>query len=216
MARTEESSEQQQAVNTPLLDGCEDGSCAYRPGVTIPRPSSDPGVVATVITILFSLPALLGTCCWPLLVAGILGIAATAAARELSHTISFAVTLAMMTNLIQYFTVKRSAVVGTHLQKYGPVYLLGLATVLIMADLLRHVLMDSGVVENMGMFRDGCESEALFGFDCLSVWGWTITIGATYSGFACVVISIAWMTGIVGKSKLAFADLQSRNAAEEL
>ncbi len=40
--------------------------------------------------------------CRPLLLAGFLGIAATGAAKALAHSVSFAVMLAVTTNLLQY------------------------------------------------------------------------------------------------------------------
>ena len=95
-----------------------------------------PSVVASIVTLILTLPALLGTCCWPVLIAGFIGISATAEAKVFSHTFSLAVTAVVLTNLSQFVWSKAASKSGdlTHWQRYGPTYLLALATPLILAD----------------------------------------------------------------------------------
>lgn len=74
-------------------------------------------------------------------VEGFFGIAATAAAKELSHTIQFGVTLAMITNLAQYVLhkcFKRHN--HSHWNRFGPFYLCAAGVPLIMMDNTRHIL----------------------------------------------------------------------------
>ena len=75
-----------------------------------------------------------------MLLAGLLGFAASEGAKVLSHTITFGVTLAILTNVSQYVYHKSAFRKGSHLQQYGPFYLTLLAVPLVMADLTRHVL----------------------------------------------------------------------------
>jgi len=103
-------------------------------------------------------------------VIGLVGGTVTAAARSLGHTISFAVTGSMLICLMIYtgYTIKRRY--GTSFQKYGPFYLVCIATPLIMADLFRHVLQDSNVWPEPGsaQYRPNCGDETM---KCLSVVG---------------------------------------------
>jgi hypothetical protein len=69
-----------------------------------------------------------------------MGIAATAAAKDLAHTISFGVTLALITNMAQYTLHKCFTRRGSHWNRFGPFYLCALGVPFIMADLTRHVL----------------------------------------------------------------------------
>jgi hypothetical protein len=184
---------------------CEYGNCEYR----LPkRQSSRPSVIATTCTILVSIPALLGSCCWPILLAGIFGITATASAKTLSHTLSFGINLAVLTNLIQYFAMKRSSIKGTHMKKYGVIYLLTLGTILIMTDLLRHVLMDAGII-NMSMYKEDCSPTTIIkGFECLSLVGWVVTVIFTWCGFGCLIVSVVWSSGVVRKTRSAWEHLR--------
>ena len=50
-----------------------------------------------------------GSCCWPVLLAGIIGITATAQARVVSHTFSLALTMTILTNLCQFMAHKAAA-----------------------------------------------------------------------------------------------------------
>lgn len=58
----------------------------------------------------------------------------------LSHTLTFGITLSILTNVAQYVFHKAALRKGSHVQRYGPFYLTLLAVPLVMADLTRHVL----------------------------------------------------------------------------
>ena len=77
---------------------------------------------------------------------GLIGAASTAAANALAHSLTFALNLAIFTNLCQYLyhnlKPKRSPY-RSHLVNFAPLYLMVLATVLVLVDLVRHVLMDA-------------------------------------------------------------------------
>eukprot|EP00899_Mesostigma_viride_P024730 jgi/Mesvir1/5441/Mv15500-RA.1 len=88
--------------------------------------------------------AILKRCC------GLLGFATSQAAKALSHTITFGVTLALLTNIAQYVYAHRPtrpecAARGLGFwQRHGPLLLVLASVPLVMADLTRHVLQDSG------------------------------------------------------------------------
>lgn len=154
------------------------------------------GIVAAVVSCITSLPALLGTCCFPVLLAGIFGISASAASREFAHSVSFVANLVILSNLTQYAVWKSSARRGTHFVKYGPAYLMLGGSMLVMADLTRHVLKDAGIVSGLDMYKPGCDGGS---FSCLSAAGWIFTVVCTYSGYVYIIASIAWTTGFLRK-----------------
>jgi hypothetical protein len=143
----------------------------------------DPHAVAGVAAAAaLSAPALLGSCCWPLLLAGLAGGAATAAARTAAHTASFGLSLAILTNLVQ-LTAHKCRASG----RYGPAWAAAAATALLMADPTRHVLQDAGVWSGPGsnMYAEGCtDASGLRGLSCLTPLGWLSSVLATGAGFA--------------------------------
>lgn len=187
-------------INLPLIvsSQCENGICTYVP---IKTKHDKIGIFTSVFTILFSLPALMGSCCWPVLLAGLGSITVTSASRQLSHTISFGINLTMLTNLIQYLIWKKKKVDAS-------IYILIFATFLIMTDLTRHILMDTDMID-LPMYKDDCEP--LYGFHCLTPIGWVVTIGFTYSGFILLIISTLWSSNIYNKISLAWNDLRTNN-----
>lgn len=180
-----------------------------------PQQSSDrPGILFTVGTMLLSIPALAGSCCWPLLLAGFAGISATAAAKALSHTLSFGIILAALTNLAQYTAWKSADRRGSHWRKYGPLYLILLAIPFIMADLTRHVLQDADIwVNGSSMFVPDCpySERGLGGFRCLSAIGWLFTIFFTYTGFALLIAGTFWGADLHKKIPAGWREI--RNAS---
>mmetsp|Transcript_5129 Transcript_5129/g.14338 ORF Transcript_5129/g.14338 Transcript_5129/m.14338 type:complete len:145 (-) Transcript_5129:175-609(-) len=139
-----------------------------------------------------------------------MGIAATAAAKQLSHTIQFGVTLALITNLAQYVLHKCfTRPPFSHWQQFGPFYICALGVPLIMADLTRHILQDSDVWPSPGsdMYRSDCKysTHGIGGLRCLSWVGLTFTILATYSGFACLIWGMLWATDIHKKLSAAWS-----------
>jgi hypothetical protein len=69
---------------------------------------------------------------------GALGAAASEASKQLSHSLSFAINLAVLSNLAQH-THHRSG------GRVGPTALVALSAILVCADPLRHVLQDTGM-----------------------------------------------------------------------
>ena len=82
----------------------------------------------------------------------------TASARSLGHSISTAVTATMMAGIIcyMYYCTRRRA--GPHFYKYGPTDLVFLASILIMADLVRHVLQDENIWPEPSSSKRSCAS----------------------------------------------------------
>lgn len=94
----------QQDINEPFLpDSAAPAApaCGLRPKKLEDDSVDKQSAAASVATLLLTLPALLGSCCWPVLLASIIGVSATAASRSISHTFSLALTLAVLTNLLQ-------------------------------------------------------------------------------------------------------------------
>jgi len=90
---------------------------------------------------------------------------------------------------------------GTHWQIYGPSYLTYIASILIMADLTRHVLQDLGIWTSdswisSSMYVNDCNSETIA---CLSVVGFIFTIVLTYTGFTLLFYAALWNVQIVKK-----------------
>jgi len=144
--------------------------------------------------------------------AGLLGVTASAGAKSFSHSISFGVTLAALTNLAQYVAWKTSVRKGRHWQKFGPLYLVCVAVPLVMADLTRHVLQDSGIWSgpSSSMYKPNCghSERRLGGITCLSLTGWLFTIVFTYIGFACMITGIFWGADMHIKLRKAWRGLR--------
>jgi len=81
-----------------------------------------------------------------------------------------------------------------------------------MADLLRHVLQDSGFWPSPGsdMYRAHCKysTHGLSGIRCLSLVGWLFTIVFTYLGFALLIAGMFWSIDMVKKIRLAWANIR--------
>lgn len=134
-----------------------------------------------------------------------MGISASAAARSLSHSITFAVNLAVTTNLAQYLINKSSGRQGSFWKRHGPVILALVAIPLIMADPTRHVLQDAELIGG-AMYRPGCHpNHGLHGLLCLTVVGWLITVLCTYVGFALLLGGVLWAADMPAKLRLAWA-----------
>lgn len=128
-----------------------------------------------------------GVCLSVLVVLLCVGGTVTASARSLGHTISFCVTLAMMLAITAYMIYCSRRRHGPHCFKYGPTYIMLMASVLIMADLVRHVLQDANIwpEPSSRQYRPGCHDET---FKCLSGIGIVFTILCTYIGFALLMV----------------------------
>ncbi|GAX80203.1 hypothetical protein CEUSTIGMA_g7641.t1 [Chlamydomonas eustigma] len=197
------------AMNDNSLPLLEDGpACAMKPRGSQAAAPDRQSLAASIATLILTLPALLGSCCWPVLLAGIIGITATAGAKAISHTFSLALTLAILTNLAQFMAHKAAARKGklTTWRRYGPTYLLLAATPLVLADQVRHCLQDSGIWPEPGssMYIDDCDIHGLHSFFCLTPIGWIFSIFFTYSGFSLMMVSILWSTNLIGKLSRAW------------
>lgn len=69
----------------------------------------------------------------------------TAATRSFSHAITFGIDLAVFTNIVQFAVAKtnKSRTGMPFCRKWGPVFCLIWATLLSMADLVRHLINDA-------------------------------------------------------------------------
>jgi len=106
---------------------------------------------------------------------------------------------------------------GSHWEKYGPTYLCAIASLMVMADLMRHVLQDANVWPSPGSdeYRADCNTETMA---CLSVVGWTITILCTYVGFALLFFATMWNAKICEKLKAfreKWRELRAQQAADD-
>jgi len=134
-------------------------------------------------------------------VVGIVGGTVTAAAREAGHWVTFGLTIFMMLCIIAYTAYKSRDRWGSHWERFGPLYLVSVSAVLVMADPTRHILQDVHVWEagpnewSSSMYRSGCSHESMA---CLSVIGWLFE-ACTYVGFALLIIGSMWNANFMDK-----------------
>jgi len=96
------------------------------------------------------------------------------------------------------YSAKRRS--GTHWNKWGPSYFVGLAAIFIMMDPARHLFSDQGFLGDWASEykNDNCNSETV---ECLSATGWLVTIGATYFGYLLLMIGSFWNAQLLTKLK---------------
>jgi hypothetical protein len=107
---------------------------------------------------------------------------------------------------------------GRHCNKFGPAWLAFFASLLVLADLSRHVAQDidlwpAGPWPGSSQYRPDCHEEDM---ECLSVVGWIFTVVFTYSGFTLLFIATMWNAKICDKIKefrAKWAELRSEQAA---
>lgn len=117
--------------------------------------------------------------------------------RSLSHTITWGINLAMYSNMIQFMHFHGGpARSGIH--SYGPVLLMFVAMILMMADLTRHILLDADV-STLYMFQ----ANPVTGEQELT-WAGTLGVASTWLGVTFMFVSIAWYTDIVSKMRTSF------------
>jgi len=179
----------------------------------------------SMLTLLLSIPALIGAWCWPALVIGLISGTVTAGARKLGHWISFGITLFMMilVNGFIFYTVKNRSRSRGCCHYWGPFILTLCCVPLIMADLFRHVLQDTGVWKECDRPPDviwdsscnwasnqfkcselpkvGCVPNSHENMAHLSYIGVLFTVCFTYIGFALLFIGVLWNANIVKKLK---------------
>jgi hypothetical protein len=102
----------------------------------------------------------------------VVGGGVTDGARVLSHTLSFwltAILLSVMLAATAYGTRAHTKLQSSRIGVYGPLCLMAVATLLVIADPLRRVLQNGGVWTgpSSGAFREGCGE----GWKCLTTTG---------------------------------------------
>jgi len=190
--------------NVPLEDCVEWGDAdatvglsgkSLNPDVASASNENRKTLCVAITTFCISIPALVGQWCWPILLASIFSASISGSGAEeltnFAHTITFGITLAIMTNFIQYFYVKSSKRSGSHFIKYGPLYLSILSTCLVMMDLTRHVLQDSELI-NMSMYNED---------GSLTSVGIFMTVIGTWLGYTCLFIAVFWQINFIPKLK---------------
>jgi len=136
------------------------------------------------------------------LIIGLISGAVTAGARRLGHYISFGITGGLMLGLniyILYCCIAKRRKLPPF-SRFGPSILCFFAMLLILADLMRHVLQDTGLWPEPGSaeYRSNCVHENIM---CLSLVGWMFTIVCTYSGFILLFIGTMWNANLISKLK---------------
>jgi len=160
------------------------------------RKSDRRGLICSVLTLVLSIPAIIGAWCWPALVIGLISGTVTASARSMGHLISFIIVGFMMILVVAYVGYKARTREPPHWNQYGPFYMSILAALLIMSDQLRQLLLDHvDGLDNLAMYRDDCDAETL---KCLSPVGWGFTI-MVWFGFFFLIWSTMWTAHIVEK-----------------
>jgi len=201
-------------LETPLLNDGEEEEKESRKTLCI-----------SIFTLLMSIPALIGAWCWPALVIGLISGSVSAGARKLGHWISFGITLLMMVlvNCFIFWSLKNRSKRKGFCHYWGPFILTLCCVPLIMADLVRHVLQDTGVWKECDRPPDviwdssctwasnqfkcselpavGCVPNSHENMAHLSIVGVLFTICFTYCGFALLFIGTLWNANIVKKLK---------------
>ncbi|EGC39469.1 hypothetical protein DICPUDRAFT_52650 [Dictyostelium purpureum] len=186
-------------------DDCEGGTsdeekdiaCSSSPSSDQPQEEqSKKPLIISILTVLISIPALVG------------------ASVTFAHAITYAITLAILSNLAQYHYHKcqsRPREKG-HWHKYGPFYLTLLAVPLATFDILRHILVDNQLwtvhsFVSPAAYRPGCTHENI---RCLSVMGWFSAIIFTYTGYALLLTGTIWCAELHIKIKKLWQQLRPK------
>lgn len=160
------------------------------PGQSVKEESSS-GLAALVgpfLVACVSIPALIGTCCWPLLVAMLLGMAqlSTDHSRSIAHSLTWGANFGAMASLLPDL-LARTDKTRSHLAPFwhwAPVSLYLLGGLLVMEDLTRHLLLDQGIgTSRLPMYQDNGN---------LTLVG-RIGVACTWIGIALLFISIVWL-----------------------
>lgn len=110
------------------------------------------------------------------------------------HGIQVAIMLALMTNIMQFawWKVKNKSKNLSHWGKFGPVYVLAIATVLVLIQPTCMLVISSWDIENFFFDHDD-ESNALVPNTTL---GLMIQIFGTYLGFIFMFWGVVWATNL--------------------
>jgi len=128
----------------------------------------------------------------------LIGVSVQTGARHLGHLVSWIVTLVVMIALFVYLLYGSRERWGSHWQKFGPTYLVAVASVFVMADPTRHVLKDWKVLTAKwsNMYIAGCGAES---WRCLTWSGVMFSICFTYFGFLLLIWGTMWNANIIDK-----------------
>lgn len=155
--------------------------------------ASTTSVLASLFSLLLSIPVLIGSWCWPSLVVGFLTgstSAATSASRAFSHYITFGVTAVMMVVMTVLHARSARTRYGSSLRKYGPLILTVLAALLILAEPTRTVLCNpSGAWQ--GPRKRGFSAAVKSWFFFLS----------SYVGYTALYTAVFWNANVLDKLK---------------
>jgi len=151
-------------------------NCWYQEKGPHPQPSSGLALFYSITSVGVGLPFLVGSWCWPVILAVLFATVASKSAILLSHSLQFACLLAVFTNLLQYTfylcSVYRS---GHHFAQYGPTYVCCGATSLILFHPTCLVLVDANVIQS-------------FNHQMANVAAW--------SGYSALLVSTLWIQNV--------------------
>jgi len=162
----------------------------------------------------------------------------TASSRSFSHGVTFAVDLAVFTNIVQFAVHKTTTArkAKPFWLKWGPVICLVWATILADADLVRHLINDAwGTIctstepsqslalcdrngqckELEDKYKKYCYSQPMMnqfhggeGFPHESVYGWIFSIFCTWLGYILLFVGIFWVINFPQKIRAQWRTMQ--------
>jgi len=154
-------------------------------------------LVVSILILIFSVPALVGSWCWPVLLASFLGFVVSDAAETFAHSLSFGVTFAAITNVAQYIWWKCKPRKGTHFEKYGPFYISLAAVFFLIWDPLHHVFLDGGIAFPPTAIPQG------------------VYMTSDYIGFALLMTGAIWSANVVPKIIDAYRKIRQQSALKK-
>ena len=139
----------------------------------------------------------------------LLGMTVTSASRKFSHYLNLSIDFVMLgsVSIFIWYEARTKRRVYNHniFGVYGPALLISLASILIMADPMRHVLQDLNLID-APMYKSKCHVET---FSCLSIIGWLVTVFCTYFGFTLFFIGVLWNSNTLLKIVTQWRELRS-------
>jgi len=189
-----------------------------------PKRNKKPMYISLFI-LLICVPPLIGACCWSTLVTRLVSGTTSSSTHKVGHWISFGITITMMVLLNRYIfrNVKNRSRRKGFCHYWGPFILTMCCAPLIMADLTRHVLQDTGIWRECdrepGVVWDssclwssnqyrcselpdvGCVPKSHETIAHLSTIGMMFTICFTHIGVAFLFVGVFWNAGILSKKQ---------------
>jgi len=148
------------------------------------------------MVVMMSIPALLGSCCWPLLAAGMLGMAqlSTSGTRAVAHAFMFGLHFGIFAALIPKLVVRTSEE-RKHIaspQIWAPLCLCVIGAAFVMLDLTRHMLLDFGIgIEYLPMYQDDGNLTQVGKAGVLCTW----------VGMVALIVGVAWLIDLPSKMR---------------